>query len=219
MGAARSPESFMKPHAVILALVVLAAGVTWRFPLFHVVPLKASHATQRQAAFDAAKFAEDFWVTRLTPHLDDAADATAVLAALAADPTEARRRYGRTVGVSRSAFFLLRGRGTIVAVDKRRIGVALEDDATAPALWLSTGPIFGNAVRDASGLLRTGDFSNSQHFNSLSAELNRLVEERVLPLLVKQASPGKRIQFVCCAETVGRTTEPLTAVPLQVTID
>lgn len=45
---------------------------------------------------------------------------------------------------------------------------------------LETGPVFGNVLRDGTGLLDVNDFPNSQDFNALSSEINRRVEEQVL---------------------------------------
>ncbi len=202
----------------ILAAIIVAAGIAalWRFPLFHVVPLKDAEDRRRAAAFDASKFADAFWKDRLTPALPEAADAAAVLARLAADADAARQEFGRTVGISRSTFFFVRGRGTIVAVEPARIGVAL-DGGQATQLWLATGPVHGNAVRDATGLIRNQDFSDSQDFNALAAALNAIVEQRVQPELRDGAKVGRVVEFVACGEVLGGAVrQPLRFTPVAV---
>jgi predicted lipoprotein len=210
----------MNRIAFTLAILAAAGAVTWQFPLFHVVPLKDVEAKRQAEKFDAAAYAGEFWEERLTPELAKAADASKVLASLAADHLAARKEYGRTVGLSRATFFFVRGRGTIVAVEKSRIGVALSNARDEPDLWLLAGPIVGNAVRDAPGLLKSQDFAKSQDFNELAAQLNALVERRVLPPLRKSARPGQRIEFVACIEVPGGTVrQPLEFIPVAATLE
>jgi predicted lipoprotein len=208
----------MKRVVSMLALLVVASGLIWFFPLFHVVPLDRADASKNAISFDAAEFAEAFWAQRLVPALDQAADAVTVLAALRKDPQAARDAYGRAAGLGRARLYLLRGAGTIVSVEKYGIGVSLSASAGAPDIMLRTGLLFGNAVRDVTGLADAGKFSNSKQFNDVSAELNRIVEAQVVPILKRQAEVGRRIQFVGCAEIVSESSNPapLKLIPLSV---
>jgi predicted lipoprotein len=204
---------------VVIALAVAATSLIPQLHLFRVVPLLEREAKKQAEGFDAATYAEDFWENRLTPALAEALDVATVLAALKDNPAAARGELGRTVGLSRATFFFVRGRGTIVAVEKSRLGVALEGDSDLPDVWITTGPVFGNALRDAPGLLQSQDFPNSQHFNELAAELNALVESRVLPPLREAAEVGAPIEFVACVEVPGGSvSQPLEMIPLSATL-
>jgi predicted lipoprotein len=209
----------MSRTLVITGIGLLTAAVLYRFPLFHVVSLKGSEDQVQAAGFNAREFAENHWETRLVPRLANAHDAEEVLAELNNNPQGARTRYGRTVGLGRSSYFLIRGVGTIVSIDKSSIGIAISNDAAEPDVLLSTGPFFGNAIRDAPGLLSAGDFAQSRQFNDVAAELNRLAENRVARPLAERASVGKKIRFVGCFELVGahRNTPPK-VIPLETTI-
>jgi predicted lipoprotein len=81
--------------------------------------------------------------------------------------------------------------------------------------------VFGNVVRDASGLLDPGEFSNSQHLNAISAQLNRIVEQRVIPRIKELSVVGQKIQFVGCAEAPddGRDMPLLKVIPLDVSLN
>jgi predicted lipoprotein len=143
-----------------------------------------------------------------------------VLAALADNHVVARQEFGRTVGRSRSSFFLVRGRGRIIAVEKSRVGIAFSADVDEAEMWLVSGPVFGNAVRDSTGLLRSQDFPNSQDFNRISAELNKLVEQRVQPALRVAAAAHQSIDFVACVEIPGGAVDqPLEMIPLAVAVE
>lgn len=208
----------MKRIAVMFAFLVTATGVFWLFPLFHVIRTDELEAARRQTAFDAASFAQSFWTERLPPALNDAPEAVEVLAAFRQNPQAAREKFGRKVGVSRTRFFVLRGRGTIVAVDAKGIRVTLGREADDPDILLHSGLLFGNTIRDATGLVSAGDFPNSQHFNDVSTELNRIVEARVVPKLKERAAIGRKIRFVGCAELPdgAREVRPIKVIPLDV---
>ncbi len=204
----------------IISVVVLGVGVTWQYPLFHVVPLKKVAAERLAASFHAAKFADEFWQGRLTPKFEAAADAATVLAALRDNPRQAREKFGRQVGVSRTAYFFLRGRGTILSIEKQGVAVALNADSRSADVMLSTSPVFGNAVRDATGLLLSADFPNSQHFNELANELNRLAEAHAVTRLKTDAKSGRTVEFVGCASITGdKFAAPLKVTPVSVVIE
>ncbi len=209
----------MSRTAIIIGIVLLGAGLLWRFPLFHVVPLGESSTAPIASTFNAREFAQSYWQDRLTPRLADAHDAATVLAALLANAQQAQSEFGRTVGLGRSTYFLLRGEGVIVSIEKNGIGVVLSDRAGEPDLLITTGPVFGNAVRDAPGLLTAGDFSHSQDFNELAAELNLLVEQRVQKPLSSQAQVGRKLRFVGCVEMLGeKPATPLKVIPLEAAV-
>ena len=202
-------------------LLAALACLFWRFPLFHVVPLNQTLAAREQAAFNAAEFVKHFWAERLMKSLDRAADATEVVSLLAENPQAARQQFGRKVGLSEACYYFLRGNGTVISVSPRCIALSLSNSRTNADVIVPTGLLFGNAARDATGLLDASAFPNSQNFNDISSELNRLIETQVLPSLTSQAAVGRRVQFVGCAE-VGdedQNAKPLTLVPVWVKVE
>lgn len=210
----------MKRLAIPLVLLV-AIGVTWRYPLFHIKRLAPKDLAQNSGDFDATRFAETFWNQRLLKALDDWSDAAAVVDALREDSRRAAERYGRTVGVSRARLLCVRGRGTIVSIEEQGIGIAVHGEGASPDVVLRTGLLFGNTVRDAGGLLSAGDFSNSQHFNDVSTQLNRIVEAQVIAPLKTRAQLGRPITFVGCGQLLpdSESALPLRLIPLQFRIE
>jgi len=83
---------------------------------------------------------------------------------------------------------------------------------------IELGFVFGNAVRDATGLIKASDYPNAQEFNDISAALNSMVETNVLPQLQEMAKVGGRIQFVGCVEVGDEEMDlkPLKVVPIEV---
>ncbi|TAK93997.1 MAG: DUF2291 family protein [Verrucomicrobia bacterium] len=200
-----------------LILIVATAGICWRFPLFHVVSLKRATEEKAAATFNPATFAEKFWSEKLLKSLDQAAKADELLSAIQANPAEAKKKFSRSVGVSESYTYFVSGKGRVVTVSEDEIALAVTAGATNAEVALQTGLLFGNAVRDGTGLLNVNDYPNSQDFNAISEALNQLVETRVQPKLREVAKAGATIRFVGCAEVNDESTDlkPLKVVPIQ----
>jgi predicted lipoprotein len=201
----------------VIALAVLA-GLCRAFPPFHVRSLKAVREAQARAQFNATDFVGRFWNEKLLPATGQAAEATKVLAVIAAAPQQVRDQFGRTVGVSSSYFLFVRGAGRVVSADADNVALALKAEGPEVDIVVPLGPVFGNAVRDGTGLLNSSAYPNAQEFNDISAALNRIVETNVLPQLQQIATVGKRIQFAGCVEVGDEETDlkPLKLVPILV---
>jgi len=190
----------MKRAVSILVGCIVLAIVFWLFPAFHIVSLKQAQAEKTKGVFNAADFASEFWRKRLPPALKQAADAQTVLDALTKDAKTAATTYGRTVGISDTSYYFIRGTGTVVSVVAKGIGVTLHGPDGKPDLLIKTGLLSGNTVRDATGLVNASEFPNSQNFNDISTELNRIVESQVIPNLKTNATAGRKLSFAVCAE-------------------
>ena len=119
--------------------------------------------------------------------------------------------------MSEGYFYFLRGEGKILSVSDDEVSLAVTEGSTNAEVSLQTGLIFGNALRDGTGLLSANDYPNSQDFNDISAALNHIVETRTLPKLREQAKVGAKISFVGCAEVGDEATDlkPLKVIPFQ----
>jgi predicted lipoprotein len=203
-----------RTRAVRWAAVVIAAGVLCAlFPPFRIVKTTGAAAATKPSGHLSAK---EFWDQRLTRALDKATDAKTLIADVRRDPKRASEKHGRRVGIGGPYYYFLRGTGRVVSADANSIGVALDDEKDA-AVMLEAGNIFGNNVRDGTGLLDVNEYATSEEFNDLSAELNKIVEERVLPKLREQAKADAQLQFTGVAEINEEETDlrPLRVVPLS----
>jgi predicted lipoprotein len=211
----------MKRFLPWLIILIVVAGFCWAFPPFRIRSLHQVKAQIADAQFNAKNYVDGFWQERLLPSFDQAADATKVLAMIAESPQKVREQLGRTVGISSSYFLFVRGTGRVVSVSEDRIGLAVNSPGDAVDVSVPLGLVFGNAVRDGTGLLNSSSFPNAQEFNGISAELNQIVETKVLPELQRLATVGQRLQFVGCVE-VGDEAEdlkPLKLVPVFVKVE
>lgn len=203
----------------LFAIVALAA-VGWCFPLFHIVPLKTVTAEKAAATFNATGFAENFWTNQLAVAAAKAVKAAVLIPAINADSTAAKTNYSRTVGMGDAYFYFLTGTGKVLAVSDDEISLAITPGATNAEISIQTGLVFGNALRDGTGLLNASDYPNSQDFNDLSAALNHIAETKVLPELHDAAKVGATVAFAGCAEVDDESSDlkPLKLVPIQVAV-
>jgi predicted lipoprotein len=200
-----------------LIAIVVIAGICWLFPLFHVASLKTVTAEKAAATFNATQFADNFWTNQLLPAISKSVKADVLLPAIQADPEAAKKKFSRSVGLSESYFYFVSGTGRVVAVSDDEISLAITSGSTNAEVSLQTGLIFGDAIRDGTGLLNASDYPNSQDFNDISAALDHLVETRVLPALHAQAKIGATVSFAGCAEVDDESSDlkPLKVIPIQ----
>jgi predicted lipoprotein len=208
----------MKRFSPWIIVFVVLAVLCVAFPPFHFRSLQAVREARAGAQFDATDFAGKFWTGTLLPAAEQAADAARVLEEIATNPKSVREQFGRTVGVGSSYYLFLRGEGRVVSTDDDAIGLSLKPGADEPQIVIELGFVFGNAVRDATGLIKASSYPNAQEFNDVSAALNNIVETSVLPRLQKIAQVGDRIQFVGCVEVSDEEMDlkPLKLVPIEV---
>jgi len=198
MGAVSRPERRLPLKLAAWALVVAIALLV--FPPFHIrrVPSDGGATSMERGAADIPQLAQKFWSTKLITPAVPPTDARTLIETLNRDANAAAAKYGRRMGIGGPAFYFLAGVGRVAAIDHS--GVWLDPGVPGPTrLVLPTGPIFGNALRDATGLLDLKDF-NSLEFNELGAELNRLAETRAQPALRGDVKVGSTVTFLAAAQ-------------------
>lgn len=209
-------RTILSRTAAWLAFVVVLAGLLWFVPLLRLRPL---HVALDPAEFDAMAFAEHHWQQDLLPALAAARPIAEVLPAVQVDPAGACESFGRSVGLSRSCLYLVRGEGRVVEVGSGGCLVELADP-TGATVSLATGPVFGTAVRDVTGTVDPAARADSRDLAAAASELNRLVQERVIAGFVSQVQPGQTIEFVACGQVQARLTagKPWKLIPLRVVV-
>ncbi len=166
------------------------------FPPFHVRPLGVV-AAAAPGTIDVPRFAQRFWLEKLTQPAVTPIDVREVSKLLDDPRAAAHTRLGHRAGLGGKPYFFVSGQGSIVAIEPMGVWMSA-DGSHRRQLLLPTGPIFGDALRDATGVLRLDDFTSSD-FNSLSTDLNRRAEAQVQTLLSSSLRPGNRIGFVAAA--------------------
>lgn len=218
MAVVHRPSTRRYLQLLIWLAVLIVLGIV--VPPFHVYRLESTpgraggNAPPLPATVDVRQFAQTFWTEKLVPASSQATEVGMVVAELARDPELAASRFGRRSGLGGKALYFIRGEGRVSSVDHKGVWLVLDGGSKIPVL-LPIGPLFGNALRDATGLLDVNNFS-SFDFNALSAELNRIAETRIQPDL-KRTIVGRQLRFVGCAEAADESGKvQLKVVPISV---
>lgn len=187
----------MKAAKYIIVIIVI---VTVAYNSVYFKKLDEVKATKASTEFNAAQYAETFWTTKLIPNLNKATDMTNLFSMLSNDPAKTINTYSHALGIGNLRYFLVSGKGTIESVNEDDLTILLQTDSSKQNIKIATEYIFGNAVRDATGLININEFNNTMDFNNVSAEINRLIRERVLPAIKQHAKKGNTITFTGAIE-------------------
>ena len=201
--------------------VAIIVGICWRFPLLHVVTIKTATAEKAATTFNATQFAETVWANQFLPALTGGSPADELISLIQTNPAAAKKKFSRGSGVGDSYFYFVRGAGKIIAVADDEISIAVTAGSTNAEIALQTGLIFGNALRDSTGLLNPGDYPNSQDFNDISAALNHIVETMLATKPREFGKVGEDIWFSGCAEVDDEASDlkPLKVILIRAILD
>lgn len=189
-----------------IAFSLIAGGLIivlfFVFPPLKVVSLEEHKNRLTSGEFDPAAFARQFWQNDLPSTFKNAFDAQEVLNAVRNNPTDAKARYGRVVGLGGPCYYLLKGTGTITAIDPRQIEVSLDAEDTDAEIILITSMIFGNEVLDATNIISRNQFKKTNDYNAVSTEINKIVETQIAEPFLQQVKTGDTIHFIGCSTAV-----------------
>ena len=179
--------------ALILLLVVGYNSV-------YIKKLSEVKAAATSGKFDAAAYAQSFWRDKLTPGLNQATALPELLVMLQADKDGTFRAHSHALGIGNLRYFLVKGEGNITAINENDLTISLQPDSVGKEVKIATEFVYGNAVRDALGLLNINDFNNTMDMNNVSAELNKKIRTEILPPFLAQARKGNLVQFTGAIE-------------------
>lgn len=173
-------------------------------------------------AFDAAGYARQFWDQKLMPRLSNAVELNALAAQLNTDKDKAFQQYSHALGIGNTGYFMVKGEGIVRDVDENEVVLELaEAGDNVSDVRIATEYIFGNAVRDASGAVDINTFTNSMDFNNVSAEINKLIRERVVPPFKAKVQKGDPVKFYGAIELnrVHLQVNDLEIIPVRLQIE
>lgn len=201
-----------------LAWLVVVVSVLTIWPPFHLHRLltAATGQTESDASAQARRTADSFWIGTLAAGGANALDIRTLIEQLQTDPAAARRQ-GHTADYGGSPYYFLRGAGRVTSVDNTGLWL----DVGAPdgmKVLLLVGPIFGNALRDATGKLPMHDLGFTQ-FNAVSEELDRLAESQGQVGLRGGLKVGALLHIVAAGEVDDSRGYPvLELAPVSITV-
>lgn len=145
--------------------------------------------------FDAPTYAKNFYSKKLVPNLSKAIDMNTLIGLVKQDSKSAFDKYSHALGIGNIRYFLVQGSGTITAIDENDATISTTSDTTLQQLKIATEFVYGNAIRDASGLIDINEFKSTMDFNNVSAEINKIIRTTVIPQFKTTAKKGDIVKF------------------------
>ena len=165
-------------------------------------------------------YTRKFWDKKLPPALAKAVPVKDLMAMLHTAPENAFNKYGHALGIGDLKYFLVKGEGTVKQINENDIIVVIPAERDNITLRMVTEYVFGNAVRDASGLINMNEFDNTSDFNEVSAGINKIIRKEVLPSFKKAVKNGDHISFTGAIELNRKflALKDIEITPVQLTI-
>jgi predicted lipoprotein len=135
---------------------------------------------RRSESFDADRFVNREWSTRVMPQLEaSAVPVSRLLPAAASDLDAAGEKFGRKVGEGSPWTFVVRGEGAVRAIDNQSregtIDLLVPLGTGSATIAIQTGPvIIDNSLRDALPFVSFNDFSGQIAFAEVGRSLTQL---------------------------------------------
>lgn len=179
---------------LLLVLAIVLAGYN------SIYFKKLSTVKKTTAGFDATAYSKKLWEEKLPAKLDSAIELTSLIRAVEADPANAFANHSNSLGIGNYRYALVKTNATAAIINEDEIVLQIAHADSLLNARLATEFIYGNAIRDASGLVDIKDFTNTGDLNSISEELNKTVRSTLLPSFKKQIKQGDQIELVAAVE-------------------
>jgi hypothetical protein len=178
---------------IISILIIAVVG-------YNSVYFKKLDEVKKSAAakFDATAYAGKFFTDALTPALDKAVNLDTLLQLLGTSKDKTFDMYSHALAIGNMRYFLVSGSGVITAI--RENDVQLQMQTAGNNITIATEFIYGNAARDASGLIDITAFNSTADLNNVSAELNKIARVNVVQPFKASVKKGDKVQFAGAIE-------------------
>ena len=181
-------------------IITLAVVVFVIYNSIYIKKLNEVKAAKSADQFNAVAYAENYFHNKLPVAVNKALEVNSLTALLQSDPKETFEKYSHALGIGNIRFFLVSGQGEISKIEDDATYVLAKSDTTSRRIRIATEYVFGNAIRDASGLININEFNNTMDFNNVSAEINKIVRNKILPPFKAGAKAGDVVAFTGAVE-------------------
>lgn len=194
------------PVAIVLVLIAMALDTT----VIHI----GSEEDVRAAEFSAEAFGEAEFPRIQSAIETDAVDAVTLLAAIEEDRDAATERYGEAGSLG--PVFPVYFSGVVGEGRSGVFPVSVEGIPEDLLIRVQFGPaINGTEVRDATGTIAFGDFTNQIEYQDAGSALNNQVKELVFADLDRDSLTGRTVSIVGVFRLVNPASWFVTPVRLE----
>lgn len=209
----------MKRKNIIITIAAVIATIIAFWCAFYTEPLSEHQRKMNAGAFDTESYVKEQFQQQgdLVEKAMPLKDFLTLLEGKRMDI----KTSGRMLGIGSNVFFVVKGEGTVVEKDDDRCIILSEGHRWS----IPTRHIFGNLARDASGWFDIDAFPTMADFNSVSAAVNKYIEDNVLTDDIRNLEPQETITFCAATEVLSDyandmsdqalPTDPATLIPYQ----
>ena len=179
-------------------LFILIAGLV----LYNSISISklSSMKANKNEKFDAITYTQLLWKNRMQGKLDSAIEISTLVNEVSVNQVAALDKYGNALGIGNYRYVLVNALVSIIDIKEDEINIQFNTGDQQIDALIATEYIYGNAIRDASGLVSVKDFSNTDDLNAISEAMNAKVRNQVLPPFKKSVKKGQKLQVVAAVE-------------------
>jgi len=194
----------------VIGLLLLSAMV------YDTKVIRAGSAEDKRAGtFSAEAYGKKAFPAIQTAILESAVDAKELANALARDKEAASEKYGKPGSVG--PIFSVKLSGVGKELKSGNLSLQVSGLPESLGIRVQTGPaINGTEVRDATGTVQFGSFTNQIEYQDAGSALNNEVKSHVLAKLQRDALVGKKVELVGVFQLINPSNWLITPVQMVV---
>lgn len=150
--------------------------------------------------FDATEFSKKLWDEKMSSKIDSAVRLDVLINSVGKDGETAINKYTNALAIGNYRYALVKLDADVLEVKADEVILGTSHNDSILTVNLATEFIYGNAIRDASGLVQVKDFPNTTHLNGISEGLNKIIRTSVLPTFKSEIKKGDRVNIVAAVE-------------------
>ena len=178
-------------------MLLVIALLAYKSVYFEKLSTRKSNAA---VSFDAVGFSKKLWEEKMPAKLDSAIDLSQLITAIDKESETAINKYTNALAIGNYRYALVKLDAIVMDVKKDEVMLLMKHNDSLIIVNLATEFIYGNAIRDASGLVQVKDFPNTTDLNGISEELNKIIRTSVLPAFKTSVKIGDKINVVAAVE-------------------
>ena len=185
----------MKKFSLYLILFLCFALLAYNSVYFRKLS-EMKKATDNQ--FDAGVFANKLWEGELQTSINSAIELPLLLKSISENADAAFEQHTHALAIGNYRYAMVKLKGEIMAVNENEVlvSISLPHADSLLTVAITTEFVYGNAVRDASGLLDARDFNNASDLNNIAEALNELARKNIVPAIKKTAKQNNTVEII-----------------------
>lgn len=141
--------------------------------------------------FDFKAYAESLYYKEILVK-DNSIEISQLISNLRNNPDSTFKKYGNRLGIGETAYFMINAKGKLAEKTNEELKLVTYNGYS---VTIDTKYIFGNAIRDASGMVKLTDFKTNADFNKVSEVLNAIIREKAIPQNLEGIQKGDFINL------------------------